>query len=73
MGSDDLEKDIMRQVEDATAHLDQTIEVPTDGTEDEAVASVISGYRNRTGVDLDESEVRAEVRPLRGEAGGGEA
>jgi hypothetical protein len=73
MASDDLENKIMRQVEKATAHLGQTIEVPTDGTEDDAVAAVMSEYRNRTGVELEESAVRAEVRRMREEADGGRA
>ena len=62
------EKDLERQIENATAHLKQEILVPTDGTEDEAVASVIREYRQRTGVELDKPAVRAEVRRLREEA-----
>lgn len=42
--------------------------MPTEGTEDEAVASVISEYKERTGVELDEPAVRAEVRRLPAEA-----
>jgi hypothetical protein len=67
----DWEKDLERQIEEATAHLNQAIPVPTDGTEDDAVASVIHEYRQRTGVELDEPVVRAEVRRLRAEAADG--
>jgi hypothetical protein len=64
----DWEKDLRRQLEKATEHLKQEIPVPTDGTEDEAVEAVIREYRERTGVELDEPAVRAEVRRLREEA-----
>lgn len=42
MMASDWEKDLERQIEKATAHPKQEIHVPTDGTEDEAVASVIT-------------------------------
>jgi hypothetical protein len=57
-------------LEKATAHLHQSISVPTDGTEDQAVEAVIHEYRERTGVELDEPAIRAEVRRLRAEATG---
>jgi hypothetical protein len=44
----DLAKDIEQQLERATAHLRQSIPVPTDGTEDQAVEAVIREYRHRT-------------------------
>jgi hypothetical protein len=62
------EIDLERQIEKATAHLKQEILVPTDGTEDDAVASVMREYRQRTGVELDEPVIRAQVRRLREEA-----
>jgi hypothetical protein len=64
----DLDKDFDLKLEEATAHLRQTIEVPTDGTEDDAVAAVIDDYRDRTGVELDEFAIRAVVHRLREEA-----
>jgi 8-oxo-dGTP pyrophosphatase MutT (NUDIX family) len=64
----DLAKDFEQQVKKATAHLRQSIPVPTDGTEDHAVEAVIREYRERTGIELDEPVIRAEVRRLR--AGG---
>jgi hypothetical protein len=54
----------------ATAHLNQSSPVPTDGTEDEGVEAVIREYRQRTGVELEEPVIRAEVRRLRAQAGG---
>jgi hypothetical protein len=66
----DLAKDIEQQLERATAHLRQSISVPTDGSEDEAVDAVIREYRQRTGVELDEPVIRAEVRRLRAHAAG---
>jgi hypothetical protein len=61
----DLTKNFEQQVEKATAHLRQSIPVPTDGTEDQAVEAVLREYRERTGVELDEPAIRAEVRRLR--------
>jgi hypothetical protein len=66
----DLAKDIEQQLERATAHLRQSIPVPTDGTEDQAVEAVIREYRQRTGIELDEPVVRAEVRRLRAQTAG---
>jgi hypothetical protein len=63
----DWEKDLEQQIDKATEHLKQQIPVPTDGAEDEAVEAVIREYRQTTGVELDESAVRAEVRRLRAE------
>ena len=65
-----LEKDLEQQLVKATAHLHQSIPVPTDGTEDQAVEAVINEYRHRAGVELDAPVVRAEVRRLRAEATG---
>jgi hypothetical protein len=44
--------------------------VPPDGTEDEAVEAVVREYRERTGVELAEPVIRAEVRRLRAEVTG---
>jgi hypothetical protein len=66
----DPAKDIEQQLENATAHLRQSIPVPADGTEDEAVEAVIREYGQRTGVELDEPVIRAEVRRLRAEVAG---
>jgi hypothetical protein len=56
----ELAKDMEQQVERATAHLRQSIPVPTDGTEDDAVEAVIREYRHRTGIQLDVPVIRAE-------------
>ena len=48
--------------------LEQQIPVPLDGSEDDAVAAVIADYEKRTGVTLDEDEVRQQVRELRAQA-----
>jgi hypothetical protein len=66
----DIAKDIEQQLEKATAHLQQSIPVPTDATEDQAVEAVIHEYRERTGVELDEPAIRAEVRWLQAEVTG---
>lgn len=60
-----------RELKKATAHLEQQIPVPLDGSEDDAVTAVIADYRDRTGVVLDEHEVRKQVRELRAQAADG--
>lgn len=60
-----------RELKKATAHLEQQIPVPLEGSEDDAVAAVIADYKERTGVVLDEREVRKQVRELRAQAAGG--
>jgi hypothetical protein len=59
MEADDIEREIRRQ---AKEQLDRTVEIPDGLTEDEAVASVIEQYKDLTGIELPEPDVRAEVR-----------
>lgn len=56
--SDDFEDEIRRHV----AGLKRAIEIPEGLTEDEAVAHVIAAYREETGIELPEADVRADVR-----------
>jgi hypothetical protein len=56
---DNLQDEIRRQVKE---QFDRTIEIPDGLNEDEAVASVIEQYKEVTGVELSEADVRAEVR-----------
>jgi len=58
---DDLEDEIRRQ---AKEQFDRTIDRPDGLTEEEAVASVINQYKDMTGIELPEDDVRAEVREL---------
>ncbi|WP_145013215.1 hypothetical protein [Mycobacterium marseillense] len=54
---------IKRELERLTKeHGDREINVPDGLTEDEAVTSVIGQYREMTGIELPEEDVRAEVR-----------
>jgi hypothetical protein len=62
-GTEVIEQEIRRQVED---QLERTIEVPDGLTEDQAVAFVIEAYRNETGVELSEADVRIAVREQMG-------
>ena len=59
MGADDIAREIERQVHE---QFDRTIEIPDGLDEDEAVRFVVDQYKQVTGVDLDEGDVRAEVR-----------
>jgi len=63
MSADDIEREIRRQVRE---QFDRRIEIPDGLTEDQAVAFVIEAYRNDTGVDLPEDDVRADVREQMG-------
>ncbi len=57
--ADDISAEISKQVHE---QLDRTINVPDGLSEDEAVAFVIDAYRKKTGLELPEVDVRAEVR-----------
>ncbi|MCV7091147.1 hypothetical protein [Mycobacterium interjectum] len=59
MEEDDIAREIERKVKEK---FDRRIEIPDGLTEDEAVASVIEQYKEMTGVELPEADVRAEVR-----------
>lgn len=59
VGADDIAREIERQVHE---QFDRTIEIPDGLDEDEAVRFVVDQYKQVTGVDLDEGDVRAEVR-----------
>lgn len=56
--ADDFENEIRKHV----AGLKRGIEIPDGLTEDEAVAHVIAAYRDETGIEVPEADVRAEVR-----------
>ncbi|BCZ24859.1 hypothetical protein MYSE111917_16590 [Mycobacterium senriense] len=53
---------LQRELERITKEHDRTIEIPDGLTEDEAVASAIEQYKEMTGMELAEEDVRAEVR-----------
>lgn len=59
MDEDNLAREIERMTKEK---YDRKIEIPDGLTEDEAVASVIEQYKEMTGLDLPEADVRAEVR-----------
>lgn len=59
VGADDIAREIERQVHE---QFDRTIEIPDGLDEDQAVRFVVDRYKQMTGVDLDEEDVRAEVR-----------
>lgn len=56
--SDDFENEIRQHV----SGLKQGITIPDGLTEDEAVAHVIAVYREQTGVELDDADIRAGIR-----------
>ena len=57
--ADKIAAEIAKQVHE---QLDRTINIPDGLTEDDAVTHVIKSYKDETGIELDEDEVRAEVR-----------
>ena len=61
MGSfaDDFAADLERQVKEQSS---RTIEILDGLTEDEAVAHAIAAYREETGVELADADVRAGIR-----------
>lgn len=63
MSADDIAREVERQVHE---QFDRTIEIPDGLTEDAAVRSVIDQYKAMTGVELDEADVRSEVREKMG-------
>lgn len=56
--ADDFENEIRQHV----SGLKQGITIPDGLTEDEAVAHAIETYREATGIELPEDDVRAKVR-----------
>jgi hypothetical protein len=59
MSADEIEQEIRRQ---ARKQFGRTINISDGLTEDQAVAFVIEAYRNETGVELSDDDVRADVR-----------
>lgn len=57
--SDDFADDLERQIKE---QYDRTIEIPDGLTEDQAVAFFIDAYRNETGAELADADVRPEIR-----------
>ena len=57
--ADEIAAEIARK---AKEQIDQTIEVPSGLTEDQAVEWITNDIKNQTGYEPPEAEVRAEVR-----------
>ncbi|UXA16737.1 hypothetical protein [Mycobacterium sp. SMC-4] len=64
MGSK-FERDLERQLKKLTKDMNQTISVPTEGSESAAVAAVIKEYKKKSGVTLDRREALQLVREAR--------
>jgi len=56
--NDDIDDAVRREAQ----QYDLRTEIPAGLTEDEAVASMIEQYKHRTGIELPEAVVRADVR-----------
>ncbi|MGW0355829.1 hypothetical protein ACWDXV_16645 [Nocardia nova] len=56
-----------QSLRDLEKQLTQTLQVPTDGSEADAMRSVKQQYRKKTGVELDDNTLRGIVRKARGQ------
>ncbi|WP_433600611.1 hypothetical protein ACQPXH_01780 [Nocardia sp. CA-135953] len=52
---------------DLEKQLTQTLQVPRDGSEADAMRTVKEQYKQKTGVELDDDALRGIVRKARGE------